>query len=83
MQMNTSACSIAATVPSLEFLVLYDDPYIVLRSHGDVVCTPSVEVKQLPTNRNLEYGRGIDLGDEDAAWLEWKDVPMNYAHGWW
>jgi hypothetical protein len=49
----------------------------------DAVRTASVEVKKLLTERNLEYGRGVDLGGEDAAWLEWKDVPMNYAYGWW
>ena len=83
VQVNKSAHSIAAAVSSLEFLVLYDKPYIVLRSPGDAVCTPSIEIKQLLTKRYLEYGRGVDLGGEDAAWLEGKDVPMNYAHGWW
>jgi hypothetical protein len=38
----------------------------------------SLELKELPTRRRLDCGKGVDLGGEDAAWLERKDVPMDY-----
>jgi hypothetical protein len=38
----------------------------------------SIELKELPTRRRLDCGKGVDLGSEDAAWLERKDVPMDY-----
>ena len=34
----------------------------------------SLELKELPTRRCLDHGKGVDLGGEDAAWL----VPMDY-----
>ena len=37
-----------------------------------------LELKELPTRRRLDCGKGVDLGGEDAAWLERKDVPMDY-----
>ncbi|TFK63628.1 hypothetical protein BDN72DRAFT_902245 [Pluteus cervinus] len=37
-----------------------------------------VELKELPARRRLDCGKGVDLGGEDAAWLERKDVPMDY-----
>ena len=37
-----------------------------------------VEVKELPARRRLDCGSGVDLGTEDATWLERKDVPMDY-----
>ena len=36
---------------------------------------PSVDLKELPTRRRLDCGKGVDLGGEDAAR---KDVPMDY-----
>jgi len=39
---------------------------------------PTVELKELPSRRRLDWGKGVDLGGEDAAWLEGKDVPMDY-----
>lgn len=38
----------------------------------------AVELKELPSRRRLDCGKGVDLGGEDAAWLERKDVPMDY-----
>lgn len=38
----------------------------------------TVELKELPSRRRLDCGKGVDLGGEDAVWLERKDVPMDY-----
>lgn len=38
----------------------------------------TVELKELPSRRRLDWGKGVDLGGEDAVWLEGKDVPMDY-----
>ncbi|KAF8991309.1 hypothetical protein BDQ17DRAFT_1255018 [Cyathus striatus] len=38
----------------------------------------TVELKELPSRRRLDCGKGVDLGSEDATWLERKDVPMDY-----
>jgi len=38
----------------------------------------TVELKELPSRRRLDCGKGVDLGSDDAAWLERKDVPMDY-----
>ncbi|THU82010.1 hypothetical protein K435DRAFT_872763, partial [Dendrothele bispora CBS 962.96] len=37
-----------------------------------------IELKELPSRRRLDCGKGVDLGGEDAAWLERKDVPVDY-----
>ncbi|KAJ3478900.1 hypothetical protein NLI96_g9437 [Meripilus lineatus] len=37
-----------------------------------------IELKELPARRRLDCGKGVDLGSEDATWLERKDVPMDY-----
>ena len=41
---------------------------------GDVC----VELKELPVRRRLDCGKGVDLGSEDAMWMERKDVPIDY-----
>ncbi|KAF5366720.1 hypothetical protein D9758_006467 [Tetrapyrgos nigripes] len=50
-------------------------------------CTPDssglcpgvhIDLKELPPRRRLDCGKGVDLGGEDAAWLERKDVPVDY-----
>jgi len=38
----------------------------------------SVQLEELPGSRLLDYGRGVDFGSDDAAWLEQKDVPLQY-----
>jgi hypothetical protein len=40
--------------------------------------TGSVELKELPARKRLDCGKGVDLGSENAEWLERKDVPMDY-----
>ena len=65
--------SIAVAVPWLDYFGWHGEHYIVVRS-SDV----GVEVVELPARRWQDCGRGVDLGGEDAAWLERKDVPMDY-----
>ena len=37
-----------------------------------------VEIKELPVRRRLDCGKGVDLGNDDAMWMERKDVPIDY-----
>jgi hypothetical protein len=76
---NSSARSIAAVLPSLDFVGWHGEHYVVVRN-GSERCGVggSVELKELPSRRRLDCGKGVDLGSEDAAWLERKDVPMDY-----
>ena len=37
-----------------------------------------VELKELPVCRRLDCGKGVNLGSEDAMWMERKDVPIDY-----
>jgi hypothetical protein len=37
-----------------------------------------VEIKELPVRRRLDCGKGVDLGSDDAIWMERKDVPIDY-----
>lgn len=67
-----SARNIALAVPSLDFVGWHGEHYVVCRSSS------SVELKELPARRRLDCGKGVDLGGDDAAWLERKDVPMDY-----
>ena len=70
--------SIAAAVPSLDFLACYGELYVVLRSHGDI--GPTVELKALPNSSRLEYGNGVNAVSEDIAWLQQKleDEPIEF-----
>ena len=75
----SAAHSIAATVPSLDFLAWNHVAYVIVRSHGDLGRTLNVEVQELPFSRTrLDCDRGVDMGGEDAAWLERKSMPMDY-----
>lgn len=42
------------------------------------IISSTVELKELPSRRRLDCGKGVDLGSDDAVWLERKDVPMDY-----
>lgn len=66
-----SVRSVAVTLPALDFVGWHGEHYVVVR--GD-----TVDVKELPARRRLDCGKGVDLGGEDATWLERKDVPMDY-----
>ncbi|RDB17685.1 hypothetical protein Hypma_001198 [Hypsizygus marmoreus] len=69
---NSSARSIATELPSVDFMGWHGEHYVVVRSDG------GVELKELPARRRLDCGKGVDLGSSDAAWLERKDVPIDY-----
>ncbi|KAL0952649.1 hypothetical protein HGRIS_006893 [Hohenbuehelia grisea] len=79
---HSSARSIATTVPSLDFVGWHGEHYVVVRSDSGSTGCPGglVELKELPARRRLDCGKGVDLGTEDAAWLERKDVPMDYEN---
>ncbi|KAJ3506307.1 hypothetical protein NLJ89_g6937 [Agrocybe chaxingu] len=68
----SNARSVALAIPSVDFLGWHGEHYVIVRSDS------AVELKELPTRRRLDCGKGVDLGSEDAAWLERKDVPMDY-----
>ena len=77
----SSARSVAAAIPSLDFLGWHGEHYVIVRTkqcNSDDDGHGSLELKELPTRRRLDCGKGVDLGGEDAAWLERKDVPMDY-----
>lgn len=67
----SNARSVAHAVPSLDFLGWHGEHFAVVRREG-------TEIKDLPARRRLDCGKGVDLGGDDAAWLERKDVPMDY-----
>ena len=81
----SSARSVAMVLPSLDFLGWHGEHYVILRT-TEQGCNNnnnndgygSLELKELPTRRRLDCGKGVDLGGGDAAWLERKDVPMDY-----
>ena len=64
--------SIARDVPSLDFVGWHGEYFVIVRGKD------CIEVKELPTKRRLDCGTGVDLGGEDAAWMERKDVPIDY-----
>jgi len=74
---NSNARSIATALPSLDFVGWHGEHYVVVRT-GHGIDDGMVELKELPSRRRLDCGNGVDLGSEDAAWLERKDVPMDY-----
>ena len=83
----SSAKAIAVAAPSIDFLGWHGEHFVVVRSGsgngtstsgGRLSSQSSIELKELPTRRRLDCGKGVDLGSEDAAWLERKDVPMDY-----
>lgn len=87
----SSAGSVATAIPTLDFLGWHGEHYVVVRSEHNSAgegetyegsstssTNGSVELKELPTRRRLDCGKGVDLGGEDGAWLERKDVPMDY-----
>ncbi|KAF9262077.1 hypothetical protein L218DRAFT_945606 [Marasmius fiardii PR-910] len=76
---HASARSVACVIPSLDFIGWHREHYVVVRSDVDdpPLCL-NVELKELPSRRRLDCAKGVDLGTEDAAWLERKDVPIDY-----
>ncbi|KAL0065624.1 hypothetical protein AAF712_007402 [Marasmius tenuissimus] len=49
-----------------------------LGCYGGVYGGTIIELKELPARRRLDCAKGVDLGSDDAAWLERKDVPIDY-----
>ena len=69
---TSNARSVALALPTIDFVGWHGEHYVVVRS-GE-----RVELKELPARRRLDCGKGVDLGSEDAMWMERKDVPMDY-----
>jgi hypothetical protein len=74
---DESLCNIAATTPSLDFLVCESAPFVVVRP-ADAGLVTSVQLKALETSWCFGYGGGIDFGSDDAAWLGNKDLPWGF-----
>ncbi|KII90118.1 hypothetical protein PLICRDRAFT_40319 [Plicaturopsis crispa FD-325 SS-3] len=70
--------NVACVVPTLDFVGWHGEHYAIVRSGGPSSTEMAVELKELPSRRRLDCGKGVDLGSEDASWLERKDVPMDY-----
>ena len=81
-QWASNARSIACALPSIDFVGWHGEHYVVVRhSVPDGACGPvreRVELKELPARRRLDCAKGVDFGGEDAAWMERKDLPMDY-----
>lgn len=72
---TAQAKSIPSVLYSLDFVGWHGEHYVVVRDEKD---KHVVELKELPARRRLDCGKGVDLGSEDACWLERKDVPIDY-----
>ncbi|RDX41590.1 hypothetical protein OH76DRAFT_1364283 [Lentinus brumalis] len=73
-QWAVNARSIARELPTLDFVGWHGEHYVVVRS-GE---RAKVDLKELPARRRLDCAKGVDFGSEDAAWMERKDLPMDY-----
>ena len=67
------AWHIATALPSLDFVGWHGEHYVVVRCLG-----MGVELRELPTRRRLHCAKCVDLGSDDAAWMERKDIPIDY-----
>ena len=82
----SSARSLAVAIPSLDFIGWHGEHFVVVRGEAAHAQAAghltedklAVELKELPARRRLDCGTGVDLGSEDGAWLERKDVPIDY-----
>ncbi|KAH9914059.1 uncharacterized protein BXZ73DRAFT_55175 [Epithele typhae] len=73
------ARSIAQDLPTLDFVGWHGEHYVVVRHGGDGSAKSGrVELKELPARRRLDCAKGVDFGTGDAAWMERKDLPMDY-----
>ncbi|KAL1741537.1 hypothetical protein HDZ31DRAFT_45224 [Schizophyllum fasciatum] len=68
---NARARAVALAVKSLDFIGWHGEHYVIVRGQ-------ETELRELPSRRRLDCGKGVDLGTEDAIWLERKDVPIDY-----
>ncbi|KAI0309909.1 hypothetical protein OF83DRAFT_1253057 [Amylostereum chailletii] len=79
---------IALALPSVDYVGWHGEHYVVVRGPREAVGAvlredderegAKVELKELPIRRRLDCGKGVDLGSEDANWMERKDVPIDY-----
>jgi len=80
------ACDVALAVPSIDYVGWHGEHFVVVRHRHPVspaVCGSlgggaCVVLKELPIRRRLDCGNGVDLGSDDAMWIERKDVPIDY-----
>ncbi|KAI0297045.1 hypothetical protein B0F90DRAFT_1811223 [Multifurca ochricompacta] len=83
------ARDVALSVPSVDYIGWHGEHFVVVRhQHGSSPSACSalsgtaggmcVELKELPVRRRLDCGKGVDLGSDDAIWMERKDVPIDY-----
>ena len=78
-QWAANARSIARALPTIDFVGWHGEHYVVVRNSSDSARErEKVELKELPARRRLDCAKGVDLGSEDAAWMEHKDLPMDY-----
>ncbi|ESK82186.1 hypothetical protein Moror_14458 [Moniliophthora roreri MCA 2997] len=78
---HAAARSIPCMIPSLDFIGWHGEHYVVVRSVGvdsEGRTMYLVDLKELPSPRRLDCPKGVDLGTEDAIWLERKDVPIDF-----
>lgn len=68
-----AARHVARALPSVDFVGWHGEHFVVVRARG-----ARAELKELPVRRRLDCGKGVDLGTEDAMWMERKDVPIDY-----
>ena len=74
------ARAVAEALPALDFVGWHGEHYVVVRhgGGGGGGGEGRVELKELPARRRLDCAKGVDFGGEDAAWMERKDLPMDY-----
>ena len=86
------ARAVAEALPALDFVGWHGEHYVVVRhggggggghgggggGGGGGEGGGRVELKELPARRRLDCAKGVDFGGEDAAWMERKDLPMDY-----
>ena len=85
------ARDVAVCVPSVDYVGWHGEHFVVVRQCNhhrrhwaapdacdDAASGVCVELKELPVRRRLDCGKGVDLGSEDAMWMERRDVPIDY-----
>ena len=83
------ARDVALAVPSIDYVGWHGEHFVVVRhphssspggcgAVGNGASGVCVELKELPVRRRLDCGKGVDLGSDDAMWMERKDVPIDY-----
>lgn len=84
-----NACDVALAVPSLDYVGWHGEHFVVVRTHHPGISVRGLlgagvrggacaELRELPVRRRLDCGKGVDLGSDDAMWIERKDVPIDY-----